>query len=70
MWFLAVMLFGQPADAGDSLASMHYKTHALCMADARVRMAAIASVGQHGRYMCMYHNEPGRELARTPKRTF
>jgi hypothetical protein len=52
------------------MADKHYSTSRSCMADAARRTSALASVGVTGRYMCMYHGEPNRQMAAAAKREF
>lgn len=53
-----------------NISGFRFPTHAACMADADIRAGALASVGAHGKYLCMYHNEPDRDLRRTAMGVF
>ena len=68
IWFLVVVFTGHPHEGPISLGQ--FATRAECMADAPGRMAGFQYIGSHGRYLCMYHNQPDKELARAPVATF
>jgi hypothetical protein len=60
---------GHTRDMTD-IASQRFPTYRACMASAAVRANAIASVGAHGRYLCMTPHESDAALARTAKVSF
>lgn len=67
MWFIVLSLVvnGQLGAPAPSIAAWRFPTHAACMASAKERVRAMQTiVGAHGRYLCMYHDEPDDELAR------
>jgi hypothetical protein len=73
MWFLVVVASLHGVDQprlSSAMADKHYPTNQACMADAARRIAALASVGVTGRYMCMYHGETDRRMAAAGKRDF
>lgn len=70
MWFLVISAFSGNVERVSLEAPMsvpRYATHAQCMADAKIRLAAFASLDIHGRYLCMYQSEPDAKLASTQK---
>lgn len=69
-WFLVVLIYGQPADTGASLANFRYASRAECWANAPERVGALASVGWHGRFTCMRERMPDAELRRQPRAEF
>lgn len=73
-WFIIMMAMDPNGHALDRLTDriqgFEYVSHAACMASARDRAAALASIGVTGSYLCMYHGEPDRELAASTKGEF
>jgi hypothetical protein len=73
MWFVAMVAYlhgiEQPKLAL-SMAAPRYVSQDACLTDAIRRTDALALVGIHGRYMCMRHAEPSRQLAAAKKREF
>lgn len=73
-WFMIISpidAYGNSMDAyTERQMAWKFATHASCMADAAQRAAAFSSVGLHGRYLCMYHNEPDAELNASEKVEF
>jgi hypothetical protein len=41
-----------------------FPTHEACMIEATKRTQGMAANGFHGRYMCMFHNQPERSMAK------
>lgn len=54
----------------DAISGFRFATHAACMQEADIRAGALASIGAHGKFLCMYHGEPDRALERTAMRVF
>lgn len=71
-WFIimiATMPNGHEINT-DRLSTWRYASHAACMVDASRRAEGFASVGVTGRFLCMYHNEPDREIEASRKGEF
>jgi hypothetical protein len=64
VWFLVVALTGHPGE--QPLQFGRLSSRAACMASAPARLAGLQNIGVHGRYLCMYHNQPDTGLARDP----
>lgn len=69
MWFLVVLITPHAnPEISQAMAKLAYDTESACMFEAAYRVQYLARVNIHGRYICMYHNEPDGELVRrTPK---
>lgn len=73
MWFMVIALAHVTPLTENFEASMtqkHYASQADCISDARDRLSPLAAINMHGRYMCMYHGEPDREMMHAPKWAF
>lgn len=73
MWFIVLMASVHGIDRreiGDGMVGFRFKTQAGCLADASRRAEALKSVNIHGRFLCMYHGEPDRELRHAVKFAF
>lgn len=74
MWFL-VVAFAHLSEAKSTslalpLTTMHYESQGECIDAARQRLTGLSSINIHGSWLCMYHDEPDRELNHAPKFTF
>lgn len=67
VWFIVVAFAGHP---GDNLQLGRFPSRAACLASAPDRVAAFQTIGDHGRYLCMYHDEPDAALDREPAGRF
>lgn len=66
-WFLALALFNEDPKIAENLAAAQlYTTQVDCLTDAAARIAALYSVGIHGRFFCMRQKMPDAEIARLP----
>jgi hypothetical protein len=66
MWFLVLTAFmangAEQPRLELAMAAPHYANQATCLVEGIKRTNALASVGIHGQFLCMYHGEPDREL--------
>lgn len=64
-WFI-VLTLAQPSATADQLSLMmaqdRYRSQTECVAAAQQRVSGLTQIGEHGRFLCMYHGEPDREL--------
>jgi hypothetical protein len=67
MWFivLAFVVNGRLGAPVPSIATWRFPTREACMAEAKERVRGMQAImDTHGRYLCMYHDEPEAELTR------
>lgn len=73
-WFpvVSVSLQGEPMHppAAGNVPKYAYRARGICMAETRQNVSKMAQAGIRGRFLCMYHGEPDRELAAAPKENF
>lgn len=68
VWFAVFSIFlnGQRQEGQDP-PTPHFETRAACMVHAARYGRALAYLGYHGEFLCMYHDEPDAKLATTEK---
>ena len=67
---MIVFLNGQPVDLPAFAIGHTYQTREACLAVGREKARAIAQVGTHGRYLCMYERESDAALRHETKVEF
>lgn len=73
MWMIILVASAHGVDLApltDRVAEFRYATQGECLVSAANRADALRSANAHGRYMCMYHGEPDREMRNAPKFSF